>query len=1101
MERSTTALRDLDPELLRYPLAVTEALHSGGQALAADLTQDELRQWAGCGVAMAHQGVRAWEAALEYFRVSPQVLESLTFAELLQWAQGGAALCDHSPWLSAAYFRATPGVVTQLTLRHLEQWGKLGERLYQGTWKSGSLAAMFLEASPALLEHLTFAELQRLATFEEVLAPHSYDLAAESLLLVQQVFPRLGDDREAFLGLATALAETNWRELRRYFEVVGKTLPRVGKIQRLRYLVLVEFLVRDGMTDVAAFLERSSEALGQVNSANHGYILSLAETLSRYNSAAILEFLRQVPQVLNRVGLNRLELWFDEGVRALQEHSEGGLAYFRLESIRSTAMLDVLSSGVELDRVKEVLRMYCRALSGAQVDILPTRDLVRKGIGWTAEEAPTTEGRHIFLPQLVDRYPHKDANYQWLKVVATHQVAHLEFSSFTFEYDKPSTLFRDLRVELAQGAPGAADELLVKRDGDHPPAKSTGPADRRTWLTDLERFFDLFRDRKLALDVFTVAEDGRVDARVRSEYAGLRLGHQQIQQDALLERPAIEELPAREALMEFLVRLSLRQRRDLLAPRTHVLQARAIARVARRLMAPKATVEDTAEATLRIYGIIARIPNEQVQEGEWEELNLDAEQGQGEDSSEEDMEATAKLLGAGGSQAQEKSGMDPREYESPRDVEFRGDFKPELTQLLLKLREEQEQLLEGALSGESMTRGMVEELLANSAELATTPGEIRNTTGLYASNLMREAGMNLSDPYASSGTYEHVEEEGGPLETTEPQTFLYDEWDFRADDYKPRWCLVREKVMVEGTPEFYRETLQSNASMLSQLRRQFEQLAPESFRKIRRQSDGEDFDLDAVVDAIIDKRLGIPPSDKLYWRRNKVTRDVAVVFLLDMSASTAEAIDEARRGVTDDWDAPNDPVERMLWLRVRRGEGGRRTHKRIIDLEKESIVLLVSALEAVGDQYGIYGFSGYGRENVEFYVIKDIEEQFSEQVTKRIESISPLQATRMGPAIRHATAKLALQEARTKLLFLISDGRPQDRGYSREGVEKEYAVHDTRMALHEARRRDITPFCLTVDRQGHDYLRTMCQDMGYEVLANIQTLPQRLPFLYRTLTL
>ena len=91
--------------------------------------------------------------------------------------------------------------------------------------------------------------------------------------------------------------------------------------------------------------------------------------------------------------------------------------------------------------------------------------------------------------------------------------------------------------------------------------------------------------------------------------------------------------------------------------------------------------------------------------------------------------------------------------------------------------------------------------------------------------------------------------------------------------------------------------------------------------------------------------------------------------------------------------------------------------------------------------------------------------------------------------------------ARTKLLFLISDGRPQDRGYSREGVEKEYAVHDTKMALIEARRKNITPFCLTVDKAGHDYLKTMCQDMGYEVLADITALPVRLPMLYRKLTI
>ena len=136
-----------------------------------------------------------------------------------------------------------------------------------------------------------------------------------------------------------------------------------------------------------------------------------------------------------------------------------------------------------------------------------------------------------------------------------------------------------------------------------------------------------------------------------------------------------------------------------------------------------------------------------------------------------------------------------------------------------------------------------------------------------------------------------------------------------------------------------------------------------------------------------------------------------------------------------------------MWLRSRREGLVRRHYKRIIDLEKEGVALLLQALESIGDIYGIYGFSGYGRENVEFYVIKDVEESLSDVVKRRIDKISPLHATRMGPAIRHATAKLEKQDAKTKILFLISDGRPPGQGLQPRGsVEKEYAVHDTHMA-------------------------------------------------------
>ena len=147
----------------------------------------------------------------------------------------------------------------------------------------------------------------------------------------------------------------------------------------------------------------------------------------------------------------------------------------------------------------------------------------------------------------------------------------------------------------------------------------------------------------------------------------------------------------------------------------------------------------------------------------------------------------------------------------------------------------------------------------------------------------------------------------------------------------------------------------------------------------------------------------------------------------------------------------------------------RRSYKRIIDVEKESMVLLINAIEAIGDVYGIYGFSGYGRENVEFYTVKDLDENLSAKVKKRIDRIAPLHATRMGPAIRHAAYKLDQTDARTKILFLISDGRPQDRGYSREGVEKEYAVHDTKMALDEAKKQGINYGILNTIFKGKSY--------------------------------
>jgi nitric oxide reductase activation protein len=333
----------------------------------------------------------------------------------------------------------------------------------------------------------------------------------------------------------------------------------------------------------------------------------------------------------------------------------------------------------------------------------------------------------------------------------------------------------------------------------------------------------------------------------------------------------------------------------------------------------------------------------------------------------------------------------------------------------------------------------------------------------------------------------------------EPKYYFYDEWDFRAGDYRPRWCRIVEYAVGEGNAQYFDQTLSKHATLVGQTRRQFELLRPEMFRKIKRLLDGEEIDFDAVTDYAVERRSGHTPTDKIYWRRNKIERDVSVAFLLDMSASTDEEIAKhERRYSSDEFD--DDPRRYFSWWMARRAQELLTPPKRIIDLEKESIVLLIKALETIGDTYGIYGFSGYGRENVEFYVVKDIEETFGDHVKKRIDKIAPVRSTRMGPAIRHATWKLDQRDSKVRILFLVSDGRPQDHGYGRDRTEKEYAIHDTHMALLESKRKGITPFCMTVDRYGHDYLKQMCADIGYAVVPDIESMPSRITSLYRELT-
>jgi len=291
---------------------------------------------------------------------------------------------------------------------------------------------------------------------------------------------------------------------------------------------------------------------------------------------------------------------------------------------------------------------------------------------------------------------------------------------------------------------------------------------------------------------------------------------------------------------------------------------------------------------------------------------------------------------------------------------------------------------------------------------------------------------------------------------------VYAEWDGGLQDYRLKWCRVIERPGEEGSEDFARHVLDTHAPAMRILRRYFETIRPTSTRRVRGCDDGEDVDMDAAIRRVAERRAGVDPSDRIYDRRDKRERHVAVAFVVDMSGSTGRQLEGPRR---------------------------------VIDVEKEALVLFVEALEAIGDDYALYGFSGHGRHRVEVIVLKDFGDDRRHRTGRRIEAMIPLQQNRDGTVIRHVTQTLLRCPARHRVLMLLSDGRPLDGDYG-----EEYALQDTRMALREARQQGIRPFCVTIDREASGYLTRMYGDIHYCVLDDVRTLPERLPRVYRRLT-
>ncbi|MGD8830618.1 MAG: hypothetical protein PVF57_08440 [Pseudomonadales bacterium] len=343
---------------------------------------------------------------------------------------------------------------------------------------------------------------------------------------------------------------------------------------------------------------------------------------------------------------------------------------------------------------------------------------------------------------------------------------------------------------------------------------------------------------------------------------------------------------------------------------------------------------------------------------------------------------------------------------------------------------------------------------------------------------------------------------GDALGPTRPgaRSYRYDEWDHLGHRYLRHWCrLFEERLEGHGEVDHHvlKRVIQEHTGAVMH---QLEQIRPLGYQRVRRVADGDELDFTAMIEARQDVRAGISPDERVYSRKDRVHRDVCAAFLVDLSASTDDPIEppEPPPPLPEGMDVNlRDPYDVDLSVDVVTGKEERR---RIIDVQRESMLVMSAALERLGDSYAIYGFSGYGRDCVEFYVAKEPAEPFTGRTLEAIASMKPKRSTRMGPAVRHAVAKLVGSGNAMKLLIILSDGFPQDSDYGPVRGEHEYGLQDTAKALAEAHAKGVEVFCVTVDKSGNDYLKRMCPPNRYLVIEEIEDLPEKLSTVYQTLS-
>ncbi len=765
-------------------------------------------------------------------------------------------------------------------------------------------------------------------------------------------------------------------------------------------------------------------------------------------------------------------------------------------------------TGVQLAEVARVLEIYVEAMLARPAAVRPLADLAadrsRAGHvdlqGAAAAGRPTTDGAAFYLPERIERLPDRRENFMVYRMAVLHQLGGVLFGT----YHRGPVRFTEFFAGFEE--PGLARALFGRLEGARIDA-----ALARTFRGVRRDLLRLIDDALGARPRAAGPRRGRGSREAALlDLSGALLMAQRV---LLTEGPpdpvhsGHSDHPGRTSWRPPSGRLSAVPDRASDLPDESGLPDEVVA-----LLRPGAAVESTRRAVRSLYPAFAALRPSGQLVGSGLPVGTAAEEDRSEPAAGRGPESLGMRVPAHhGDLAPERVELRSEWQELASEVELRDDVEP------------------GPIAAGLMEQLQVDELGA----LSLQDGDLSGTAGLPLTDLDmtgaieaeagHEGGEDRTpielDPEELAARLEELSERlerelaAAGLERDREQVHYYDEWDHELGGYRRRWCRLRERPLeppelpepgVHGAGaaagRFVDETRRRHADLLHRVRRQFELLKPEEFRRVRRLIEGEELDLDRVVETHVDRRAGLAPDGAVYMSRRRRHRDVAAAFLLDMSASTdAEApVDEPTPGsgktpepeyvgVFDDFDWSDNPQPLP-------------PGRRVIDIEKESLVLMADALETLGDEYAIYGFSGFGRKEVEFFVAKEFEDELDRNAEDRIAAMEPKRSTRMGPAIRHAAVRLAEREAKVKVLLILSDGYPQDFDYGTDRASRVYGIRDTMVALRETERQGISTFCITVDPAGHDYLREMCPERRYLVIDEIAALPVQLPKVYRGLT-
>jgi len=695
-----------------------------------------------------------------------------------------------------------------------------------------------------------------------------------------------------------------------------------------------------------------------------------------------------------------LDTYEKDGLRAAQHFMDDVEANF-LCRIRG-------ESGLDFSHAAHRLTPYARAI-------------IQRKITLVAGPQIYTDTEFIHIPNKLTLCSTDQENFLLYKLIVTFQLGLLLQGTYEFDLPKDHAFIQEL-IGIYNGmVPGRVR---------------------------LERFFTFFPDPGLAEDIFTITESQRVSHYLAAAFPGLWRDTAEIRSELAAARMVPGEQPLQSLVLEGLVQQVITGTEQPGAGRRQSLHEQVLAEFSQQTE----SIIDVAARTAAIYAVLSREKEAYIRVAPPYYMGrlrpLEARKGirrRRNMAKEEFVNILASVL----VKTDRQTPVDADAEKAPQNISPQMSKEQGLAMLMAAAKKHDNNSMPEPdamvrfLTLEGPMTELPEKLRHLAEEIIADIGQIPHDYIAAAQGIAGRAAPSMQAADSPAG-----ESLVAPL--------TYDEWDFRRNGYRKDWCIVLEKKVqpVKGT--FVDATLHKHRGLLRQLKKQFEMLRS-SERFIKRQRDGADIDLDALIEAIADTKADKAPSERLFIRLQRDERDIAVLFLVDMSSSTEGWINQAL---------------------------------------KEALILMGEALHVLGDRFAMYGFSGMRRSRSDFYQVKNFAEPYNEDIKDRIAAIGPQEYTRMGPPLRHAAKLLQAAEAKVRLLVVLSDGKPEDY----DDYKGEYAIEDTRHALIEAKAAGIHPFCITIDKQAHDYIGHMYGEVNYIFVDDVRKLPARLPEIYRILT-